>query len=152
MNHLTSFLALCTLASATVHLHTRNLDSPLANIHLRSTSADCIDSVTYGSCADPPTVHHTIQRNIDPTASRIVWIIPADAPADGCLSAWKRSELLGRSEPLKLLPLKKRELVGIKMDNSTGIDTTGPWFDGVAYLKAHPVSSVDEKTAKAKSV
>ncbi|KAF8243433.1 hypothetical protein K440DRAFT_656198 [Wilcoxina mikolae CBS 423.85] len=155
MRLLTPLLAICTLTTAaTVHLSTRNLDSRLANIHLRSTSALRIDRVTYGSCADRPTVHHVVQHNIDTTtASRIVWVIPEDAPASGCLSAWKGSDVLGHSKVLQLQPaLKKRQLVGIKMDNSTGIDTTGPWFDGVEHLKANPVSGVDEAIAKAKKI
>ncbi|KAF8536514.1 L-amino-acid oxidase [Trichophaea hybrida] len=152
---LVPLLVICTLTTAaTVHLSTRNLNSRLANIHLRSTSALRIDKVTYGSCADRPTVHHVVQQDIDTTtASRIVWVIPVDAPASGCLSAWKRSEVLGRSGVLQLQQaLKKRQLVGIKMDNSTGIDTTGPWFDGVENLKVNPVSTVDEATAKAKKI
>jgi monoamine oxidase len=38
------------------------------------------------------------------------------------------------------------------MDNSTGIDVLGPWFDGVALLKNKQPGPVDVKAAKAKEV
>lgn len=38
------------------------------------------------------------------------------------------------------------------MDNSTGVDALGPWFDGVALLKNREPGAVDVKAAKAKEV
>lgn len=38
------------------------------------------------------------------------------------------------------------------MNNSTGVDTLGPWFDGVALLKNKQPGPVDVKAAKAKEV
>ena len=40
----------------------------------------------------------------------------------------------------------------IKMDNSSGIDAEGPWFDGVAKLKNSNMSAVDTEAAKSKSI
>jgi len=38
------------------------------------------------------------------------------------------------------------------MDNSSGIDAEGPWFDGVALLNASEISAVDVKAAKSKEI
>jgi monoamine oxidase len=44
------------------------------------------------------------------------------------------------------------ELASIPMDNSTGIDVLGPWFDGVALLQNKQPGPVDVKAAKSKEI
>lgn len=45
--------------------------------------------------------------------------------------------------------LRKR---GIAMGNETGIDTSGPWFDGVMLLKSLNLTQVDVRKAKGKRI
>lgn len=48
--------------------------------------------------------------------------------------------------------LNKRGLHSIPMDASTGIDTWGPWFDGVKLLENKNLSAIDAADAKAKDI
>ena len=52
---------------------------------------------------------------------------------------------------LKKRNLAKREINPIKMDNSSGIDTSGPWFDGVKLLQDKEVPSIVIDELKKKS-
>jgi hypothetical protein len=48
--------------------------------------------------------------------------------------------------------LRKRDgLVSVEMNNASGIDSYGPWFDGVTLLKAKKISEVDEVEVRKKS-
>ena len=82
-----------------------------------------------------------------------LWFIPDDAESGGCLSAWEDMALLGRSRPLELQHLdpRKRSEDSIPMTNASGIDTSGPWFDGVALLKQKDITHVNVEEAKSKS-
>ena len=64
--------------------------------------------------------------------SRLVWVMPEDLPAEGCLHLYQEVQLLGRSEPLRARskPMKKRSTLS-EINNPYGA-----WFDGVEYLKS----------------
>jgi len=65
-------------------------------------------------------------------STRLVWMMPADLPGEGCLHVYKETKLLGRSEALRSrpTPLKKRSTLS-EINNPYGA-----WFDGVAYLES----------------
>ncbi|RHZ43329.1 flavin monoamine oxidase family protein [Aspergillus thermomutatus] len=94
-------------------------------VHLVYGECD-ISSASYG--------HHAIgsafiQR--EAKAERFVWITPSDTPHLHCLHAFSGSSLIGRSAPISVTaPLIKREAI------ADVADAMGPWFDGVAYMKA----------------
>lgn len=158
-----------------VHLETRSqLNSRAANIHisLENVVDDVLD-FTYGSCTgrSPASAHHHIISRHAPSATtdRLVWVIPEDAVSGGCLSAWSsQGTLLGRSEPQQLASQrsrkrgveqvhkrslgKKRDGNSIGMTNASGIDSWGPWFDGVELLQSKNLSAVDVQAAKAKKI
>lgn len=160
-----------------VHLETRTkINTRAANIHISFDKVvDGAIDVSYGSCMDrrQSESHHAIVgRHLPSTAAqRLVWLIPDDAFSGGCLSAWAEDgSLVGRSEPQHLATsrsrkrgveeiqkrsaLKKRDSgdFSIPMDNSTGIDAWGPWFDGVELLKSKNLSAVDVSAAKSKKI
>jgi hypothetical protein len=150
-------LAAASSARDIVTLETRvPLDSNLANIHLSYSQHENFDhDVTYGPCEslNRHDAHHDIAHLTDSQSSRVVWFIPEDAESGGCLSAWEGTAFLGRSKPLELRrsDFKKRSEGSIPMTNASGIDTLGPWFDGVALLKEKEVSHVNVEEAKSKS-
>lgn len=148
----------------------RPLDSPSANVHIASPATVAFPiTVTYGEChpsASQHESHHTISIVASQAHDRLVWIIPEDIPSEGCLSAWSAThELIGRSESLQVYRdsrpwTKKRELdqgrrlskrASIPMNNASGIDAQGPWFDGVEVLKEKEIGAVSVAEAKAKS-
>ena len=68
---------------------------------------------------------------------------------------------MGRSEPLvveeDIQKLRKRREGGLRkrgiaMGNESGIDTSGPWFDGVMLLRSLNLTGVDVKKAKGKRI
>ncbi|KAF3000329.1 hypothetical protein E8E14_000124 [Neopestalotiopsis sp. 37M] len=145
-----------------VKIETRSkLDSHLANVHVRYDEAVEGDvTYTYGSCSakELRDAHHVVgrsnHRNYD---SRLVWLIPKDVTTEGCISAWSADgSLVGRSTSQSFQPnkraMKKRGEYSIAMTNETGIDTLGPWFDGVALLESKNLSAVDVSTAKSKEI
>jgi monoamine oxidase len=149
------------LSSFPVKIETRSkLNSNLANIHLRFDEAvDGAVTYTYGSCstAERRDANHVVGRSTDPIESRLVWVIPKDAESHGCISAWNSEDaLVGRSEVQKFQhnkrTLKKRGEYSIEMTNATGIDTSGPWFDGVELLEGKNMSAIDVAAAKSKEV
>lgn len=159
------FLPTLVVASLPIKLEIKHrLDSRLANIHVTYTVPVHSEIVfTYGSCEaqTPGEAHHLIARTGRGGHDRLVWLIPADAASGGCLSAWEDHDLLGRSEVLSLVPSprttrrrlrRRQEDVGIKMDNSSGIDAEGPWFDGVAALAGKQLTVVDAAAAKSKEI
>ncbi|KAG6034763.1 hypothetical protein E4U41_006401 [Claviceps citrina] len=138
------------------------LTTRLANVHL-STSREVQGPVsfTHGSCtaqSKPDHDHHHVVSSAASGAgeggSRLVWIIPEDAPVNGCISAWdQHGALVGRSEPLDLTRvLLKRATKPIAMTEANGFDPIGPWFDGVKFLKQKPPSAVDVGAAKKKKI
>ncbi|KAK3377368.1 flavin-containing amine oxidoreductase-domain containing protein [Lasiosphaeria ovina] len=144
-----------------VKLETRTaVTSRLANVYVdfaRVIGGEVL--VTYGSCisTSPEQAHHVLGKTEGGSATRLVWVLPVDTDSNGCISAWDSSNVLvGRSEPQLLHQRHKRRAekraVGIAMNNATGIDTLGPWFDGVELLKNREPGPVDVKAAKAKEV
>lgn len=87
----------------------------------------------YGECdvQHPRNGHHDIghlvvQRDAHP--ERLVWITPSDAPHGHCLHAFNEARLVGRSSPVTVESVKKRESL------ADLADMEGPWFDGIAYM------------------
>ncbi len=142
-----------------VRLETRSeIRSRLANIHVSfdSTFKDAV-TYTYGSCdhLSHLDAHHIIGHSTNSEDLRLVWVLPEDTWSHGCISAWdSQGSLVGRSEPqsLQRKDLKKRGAFSIQMYNDTGIDTLGPWFNGVELLQSKNLSAVDVKCAKSKEI
>lgn len=150
-----------------IRLETRTaLDTGIANIHIEVvTPLTSTVDVSYGSCDTLllTEAHHDITRGVQALrSSRLVWRVPEGSPANGCLAAWdsETGALVARSTMLKLGLKQKRGFkpafgkrggMSIKMNNGSGIDSHGPWFDGVAYLQGRNVSQIDVKEAKSKS-
>ncbi|KAF1965834.1 hypothetical protein BU23DRAFT_336263 [Bimuria novae-zelandiae CBS 107.79] len=92
--------------------------------------------VAYGPCG-MRSAHQAYQElgTVDLRRSerpeRFIWIVPDDIVHGECLHAYSGPELIGRSSPVTVRRnLRKRE------DIAAVADTSGPWFDGVAYMKA----------------
>ncbi|RYP81503.1 hypothetical protein DL770_005885 [Monosporascus sp. CRB-9-2] len=157
--------ALAVLAkSLPVRIETRTeLSSRLANIHV-SVDDDVLGPLTftYGSCSnlDVRNAHHEVGRYKTASTSRLVWIMPEDVQptqSEGCISAWDiEGNLVGRSERQRLKLRKRgveqRGIHSIPMNNKMGIDTLGPWFDGVKLLEGKNLSAIDVAEAKAKDI
>lgn len=151
---------------ATVKLETRTaLDTGIANIHVEVVAASTgTVHVSYGGCGalSQKETHHDVAKGVQVlVSSRLVWRVPDDSPGGGCLAAWDSGTgaLVARSAALNIGVKRKRSFrpalgrrgaPAVKMDNSSGIDTAGPWFDGVAYLQGRNVSQVDVEEAKSK--
>jgi monoamine oxidase len=110
----------------------------LHNIHVEFLHDAFEDEVqlVYGECdiTSASYAHHAIgsafmRREAHP--ERFVWITPSHTPDLHCLHAFSGSSLIGRSAPISVTaPLIKREAI------ADVADAMGPWFDGVAYMKA----------------
>ncbi|KAF4122893.1 Flavin containing amine oxidoreductase [Geosmithia morbida] len=147
----TASLATAGRSTLPIGLETRTeLGSRLANVHVsRRQPVNGTVTYTYGSCNSnsQPEAHHTIAQSDDADASRLVWIIPEEATEDGCIAAWSDSgKLVGRSRPQRL------QSESIAMNNASGIDASGPWFDGVALLKNKEPIPVNVAKAKKKDI
>lgn len=163
-----AFLVALAFASSSEHLVTLEtktpLDSRLANVHLTYTTPVSEELLfTYGPChaTNPRNAHHDVGRCPGSHKDRLVWIIPEDAQSGGCVSAWKSKEsvLIGRSAPVRFdkfgrrwARIQKRQGPSIPMNNASGIDAEGPWFDGVELLKGKNLSAVSVEEAKSKSL
>ncbi|CAZ83896.1 unnamed protein product [Tuber melanosporum] len=148
-----------------LHLEVRTaIDTGAANVHLirRSLVSEGV-VYTYGSCASfsSQDSHHFVSSTpLGVVADRLLWRVPEDAPPGGCISAWGMNggSLLGRSLPLDVRPglkkrnLERRQVNPVKMDNSSGIDTSGPWFDGVKLLKDKEVPPIVIEELKKKKI
>ncbi|KAH9985552.1 flavin-containing amine oxidoreductase [Xylariaceae sp. FL0662B] len=142
-----------------VKLETRSeLSSRLTNVHVSFQSTiDGIVTYTYGPCESmqPDDAHHIVGSGAGTSNSRLVWILPEDVRPDGCLSAWnQKGSLIGRSEPQRLgkRRMRKRGAHSIEMTNATGIDTWGPWFNGVELLERKNLSAFGAADAKSKDI
>ncbi|KAJ9607303.1 hypothetical protein H2200_008376 [Cladophialophora chaetospira] len=157
--------ALAASASLPVSVHLkRTVDSGLANIHVvydRPTHSEV--AFTYGPCQarTPGEAHDLVARSKSCDHDRLLWKVPEDAPTDFCISAWEAQTLVGRSDPVAIRPSaktarrrlrKRQDDFGIAMDNSSGIDAEGPWFDGVVLLKDKEISTVNVREAKSKEI
>ena len=155
---------LAASASLPVSLHLkRAVDSGLANIHVSFDKPIFSEiTYTYGPCQakSPGEAHHLVGRSTSCDHDRLLWKVPEYVPTGHCLSAWEGQSLVGRSAPVAIAPsaktarrrLRKRQDFSIAMDNSSGIDAEGPWFDGVTLLKDKEISAVNVDEAKSKEV
>lgn len=107
--------------------------------------------MVYGSC-DLEGIHQRdhqvgithVEHTVRPT--RFVWVVPKEMISLGCLSAFSNGQLIGRSTPIPVgRTLKSRELI------SDVADWSGPWFDGVAYMKSKNNTDTFVAAAKSKS-
>lgn len=142
----------------------RTVDSGLANIHISyNQPVQSEITFTYGHCQAqiPGEAHHFVGHSTSCDDDRLLWKVPEYAPKGECISAWVGERLMGRSSPVPILPnkktarrrLKKRQdRFSIPMDNSSGIDAEGPWFDGVVLLHDKEISAVNVKEAKSKEI
>lgn len=108
--------------------------------------------VAYGPC-DMQHVHEAYQElgSIDLKRSerpeRFIWIVPENAIHGGCLHAYSESGLVGRSKPVSVRRnLRRRE------DIAAVADSSGPWFDGVAYMKAKQNNASFVAQSKSKKI
>ncbi|KAF2250325.1 hypothetical protein BU26DRAFT_300010 [Trematosphaeria pertusa] len=108
--------------------------------------------LVYGSCemGSINEMQHEVgttflHRSIRP--ERFVWVVPEDAVHGCCLHAFSGSSLIGRSAPVTVKQnLRKRE------DISAVADVTGPWFDGVAYMRAKQNNASFVAASKTKKI
>ncbi|ROT39642.1 L-amino-acid oxidase [Sodiomyces alkalinus F11] len=161
-----------------VKLETRSQTrSRVANVHVTlERQVDGPLSFAYGPCAanELRDVHHTVVESEVEDGQRLVWLVPEDADSNGCLTAWSRDgTLVGRSEPQLLEHRWKRRLrrrgggdagdndndndnndgpESIQMNNETGIDPYGAWFQGVKLLAHKQPKPVHVAQAKAKEI
>lgn len=133
---------------------TRVSTDSVHNVHL-SYGDDSFEGnvrVAYGPCG----MHHTheeyqelgnvhLKRSQRP--ERFIWIVPDDAVHGGCLHAYSGSERIGRSSPVSVRRnLRRRE------DIAAVADSSGPWFDGVAYMKSKQNNASFVTAAKSKKI
>jgi hypothetical protein len=129
-----------------------NLDS-VHNVHIDYASSEFSGDLQmhYGNCeaTEKSSTHHFIGRTeISEQArpKRFVWIVPKDAKSGGCLHAFSGNEIVGRSSPVTInARLSKRQSI------ADVADTSGPWFDGVAYMKSKTNTGAFVADAKNKS-
>ncbi|ORY16017.1 hypothetical protein BCR34DRAFT_584715 [Clohesyomyces aquaticus] len=124
------------------------------NIHI-DFSDDSFEGevrVAYGDCDMPVAyqMHHEVGSTYirrDARPERLVWIVPEETTAQGCLHAYSGSVLIGRSSPIEISqPIRKRQKI------SEVAETSGPWFDGVAYMKSKNNSAAFVAQAKGKKI
>ncbi|KAF4554899.1 L-amino-acid oxidase-like protein 2 [Elsinoe fawcettii] len=105
--------------------------------------------LVHGDCdiQAPHESHHdigttSIRRDSKP--DRFVWIIPDDAIHNACLHAYHGTTLIGRSHPIGVSKLRKRQSI------ADVADYQGPWFEGVAYMsnKTNDPTFVSEAKSK----
>ncbi|QPH15890.1 hypothetical protein C2857_000409 [Epichloe festucae Fl1] len=157
-----SSIARAATSNLPIDLQVRTeLTTRLANVHVSTSSRQVAGPVTFthGSCAaqSRQDSHHVVSSaGSGLVDSRLVWIIPEDAPDGGCISAWDdKGALVGRSAPQNLeraAVIARRATKPIGMTEANGFDALGQWFDGVKFLKQKEPGAVDVKDAKSKSI
>lgn len=124
------------------------------NIHVDYIDDDFEGDIhlIYGTCNLEAIhqSHHEIGSTIlkrSARPERFVWVVPDDAFHGGCVSAFSGNSLIGRSAPVAVKRnLRKRE------DIAAIADASGPWFDGVAYLKSKQNNATFVAQAKSKKI
>ncbi|KAJ5808717.1 hypothetical protein N7474_009986 [Penicillium riverlandense] len=143
----------------------------LSNIYVDYHSpVDGHFAIHYGSCdmsSSHPSLayhevgstyignHHLARRHLDwedQRPSRFVWITPNDIQGEGCLHAYSDNEWIGSSSPINVVSKKAKRAHDISIDLADISDVEGPWFDGVAYLKAKEPSKKFVAKAKEKEI
>lgn len=95
--------------------------------------------------------HHLARRHLnweDHRPTRFVWLAPEDMIDGGCLHAFSGDELLGRSAPISSARRNQRRWLAA----SDVMDSSGPWFDGVAYLQEKEPDEVFVAQTKSKTI
>ena len=123
-------------------MHYGSCDSPIAQKNI--SHHHMVGSTEVGS--HPLAIRHAEWKNSMP--ERFVWLVPESAPDAGCLHAYADDELIGKSEPIRVV--KRIQKRGVVLGDIT--DAEGPWFDGVQYLKEKEPSKVFVANAKNKSI
>jgi hypothetical protein len=129
-----------------------NQDS-VHNVHIDYSTIEFAGDLQmhYGDCeaAEKSSTHHFIGRTeISEQArpKRFVWIVPKVAKSGGCLHAFSGNEIVGRSLPVIINSrLSKRQSI------ADVADTSGPWFEGVAYMKSKTNTDAFVADVKSKS-
>lgn len=149
--------ALASPLHETRSLHFKTLEGitsdSIHNIHIEYVNKDFVGDLhmVYGDCnlKESHESHHTVGRTeitLRERSDRFVWIVPADASSGDCLHAFSGSRLVGRSAPIDISSkVKRRQVI------SDVADSSGPWFDGVAYMKGKNNTGSFVAAAKDKS-
>lgn len=124
------------------------------NIHIEYVNTEFSGDLhmVYGDCdiKGSHESHHSVGRTeirLRERSDRFVWIVPEEVTSGGCLHAFSDSRLVGRSPPIEIgVPLKRRQLI------TDVADSSGPWFDGVAYMKSKNNTGAFVAAAKDKSM
>lgn len=124
--------------------------SGISNIHITyDAPVNGHLSIHYGSCdgqSSSERTHHVVGNTYvgshslakrhsdwsDQRPTKFVWMSPEDIPHDGCLHAFVDGVPVGKSRPYSVKRKTRRSKRATFADVA---DPTGPWFDGVAYLK-----------------
>ncbi|KAJ4287562.1 hypothetical protein N0V90_012265 [Kalmusia sp. IMI 367209] len=141
-NHKITFRPVSLVTDSVHNVHVNYEDDSYEG-NLRVVYGPCGMYDAYEAYQELGTIN--LKRSLRP--ERLVWIVPDDAIHGGCLHAYSGSELIGRSEPVVVKRnLRKRE------DIAAVADSSGPWFDGVAYMKAKQNNASFVAQAKSKKV
>ncbi|KAL1863317.1 hypothetical protein Plec18170_000151 [Paecilomyces lecythidis] len=144
----------------------------LSNIYVEyHAPVDGHFSIHYGGCemsgSHPSAAHHKVGSTYignhqlarrhagweEQRPNRFVWIVPADTAAGGCLHAYSEDDWVGSSAPISIsTKMAKRGQKDPSIDISDIVETEGPWFDGVAYLKAKEPNKKFVAQAKSKEI
>lgn len=122
-----------------------------AHVHIKDTLRGLV-KVVYGSCDinSHAHAHHElgdIELDGGRCPDRLVWIVPESAQSGGCLHAFQDGQLIGRSPSIQIgKNLRKRQSI------ADVADTSGPWFDGVAYMQSKNQTSAFAAEAKSKKI
>jgi hypothetical protein len=157
-------VTLAAALSRNIEISVNDVTAPnIVNVHLFYPESDLGKHIfTYGSCdivSPVDSIHHVATVPSGPSSghdSRLVWVVPDDASSGGCIAAWDmESNRIGQGEPLSLDGIlhdsfTKRDR--IPMTNESGIDSEGPWFNGVTLLKSKDFGAVDAKKIKEKCI
>ncbi|KAJ5756504.1 hypothetical protein N7533_006047 [Penicillium manginii] len=157
-------VTLAAALSRNIEISVNDVTAPnIVNVHLFYPESDLGKHIfTYGSCdivSPVGSIHHVATVPSGPSSghdSRLVWVVPDDASSGGCIAAWDmESNRIGQGEPLSLDGIlhdsfTKRDR--IPMTNESGIDSEGPWFNGVTLLKSKDFGAVDAKKIKEKCI
>lgn len=121
-------------------------------------------SIVYGDCGarSPSEAHHVVGKTHigahhlakrhadweDQRPTRFVWLAPEDMKTGGCLHAFTRDVLLGRSGVVSVAQRKMKRWTAA----ADVMDAMGPWFDGVEHLQEQEPDEVFVASAKSKTV
>jgi hypothetical protein len=137
----------------------------MQNVHINyEQPIDGQLSIRYGDCAlnHQREAHHELGSTHvgrhrlakrhgewrDNRPTRFVWLPPRDARDGNCLHAFSDGDLIGTSEPVRIV--RKQNRRGKSFADVA--DPEGPWFDGVEYLKQKEPDEVFVAKAKSQKI